>query len=173
MAKTSDISLERIIELNPNFKRLQTPHSLEKYEVWFPAELSERILSRQAELKIFIRKSRSGSKKFPQLVAHQKYRVRKGESLNSIARKYKMSLGHLKRINKLEGNRVLAGGSLRTQADTYEPSALVKYKVKRGDNLSIIAKKFGTSVKRIKLRNRTLKSRIVAGQILRIETSEL
>jgi LysM repeat protein len=99
--------------------------------------------------------------------------VRRGECLESIARRYKLSVGHLKRINGLKSNRLYVGARLRIKSRSYQPSKTVRYIVKRGDNLTFIANKFKTTVKRVRALNKLRKNTLAIGQVLRLEAANL
>ncbi len=71
------------------------------------------------------------------------HRVRRGENLSLIARKYSMSISSLKRLNQMRSSKILIGQKLKVKADSK------MYTVKKGDNLYRIARKYGLSVKRI------------------------
>ncbi|OEU66154.1 MAG: lytic transglycosylase [Desulfovibrio sp. S3730MH75] len=86
------------------------------------------------------------------------YRVRKGDTLWDIASRYKVSVNTLKRSNGLRSSRLKIGQKLYIPDNSAKRSKsskakaesvnkqLVKYKVRRGDNLSVIARKFGVRV---------------------------
>lgn len=122
----------------------------------------------------------------PRYVATEfSYRVRRGDTLSGIARKYRTSIGNLRRLNHL-GNRtsLRVGQRLRvperetnTARMEYEesnPSANrrvaasrdVRYhQVKRGENLSTIANKYRTSVAALREINQlSRRSVIMVGQ---------
>ncbi len=83
------------------------------------------------------------------------YKVQKGDSLWSISKNFGVSIQTLKQANALSGNRLKAGTKLyipditqkqtrhaRKKAESAHAS-IVKYIVKKGDNLWDIARKFG------------------------------
>jgi len=89
------------------------------------------------------------------------HRVRSGESLWSISRKYGMSVSQLARMNHISTKAVLqpgqrlqvagSGGSAGA-AETQRVAAVdgkVKYKVRRGDTLSGIARRYAVSVREL------------------------
>lgn len=96
--------------------------------------------------------------------------VRRGETLGSIAAKHKVSLGHLKRINELRSDRVLLGANLRIKPGSYRSSKFVRYKVRRGDNLMTITKRFGIPLSELKASNK-IGNRILVLQTLKITTN--
>ncbi|KQC10551.1 MAG: hypothetical protein APR62_01860 [Smithella sp. SDB] len=109
-----------------------------------------------------------------------KHRVKRGESLYSIARKYKVSIASIRSYNRLRSNRLIQGRRLtipvirgknanrnnkkQHQSKTFSS----KYKVRGGDTLSIIASRFESSTSQIKEINNMKTDKIYIGQILRI-----
>jgi membrane-bound lytic murein transglycosylase D len=109
------------------------------------------------------------------------YVVRSGDTLWSISRKFGTTVSTLKQSNGLRSNSLKAGqklyipdnsGQATRQAvkDAEKAKAqLVRYKVRRGDNLTAIARKFGVTVAELRQWN-ALNSRgtIYAGQQLKV-----
>ena len=105
--------------------------------------------------------------------SNRTHRVKSGESLGGIARQYRVSLAYLKKLNGLSSNRVFAGQNLRVTAKSYHPKAeksgkFVRYKVRRGDNLTAIARRFGLTVEDLKRANALKRTQVQVGQVLRV-----
>ena len=103
------------------------------------------------------------------------YRVKRGDSLSKIAKKYGVSVSLIKRVNRLKGSRIYVGQRLKIPVKARNRSIssgsytkYIIYRVKRGDSLIKIAKKFKTTVSAIKKANRLRRSTIYPGQKLRI-----
>ena len=75
-----------------------------------------------------------------------------------------MRLSHLKRINSLRSSRIMIGQSLRVSS----PGKVVRYRVRRGDNLIKLAQKFDTNVRDLKALNGIKGSKLYIGQELKI-----
>jgi membrane-bound lytic murein transglycosylase D len=106
------------------------------------------------------------------------HKVRRGETLSKIARRYQVKERELVALNNLRSrHRIRAGQVLRLPDDGRAPTVVARrpppadgiYRVRRGDNLSIISMRFGVSqrdlVKWNRLRNR---NQIAVGQELRV-----
>ena len=91
------------------------------------------------------------------------HKVRRGETLGLIAAKYGVSVNQLRDWNNISGNKIMSGKNLRIYPDgnqnyvsvnekknTVTKNNLYKYKVKKGDNLSEIAEKFGVTAQQIR-----------------------
>lgn len=171
IARASGIPEETLRAVNPHLKKRVPPGKT--YELWVPMhQVSSLSRARTALASAALTQARQlASAGRPSLSAvHQ---VRSGESLGLIARRYKLSIGHLKRMNGLKSDRILAGFKLRIKPRSYQPSQTVRYIVKRGDNLTFIANKFKTTVKRVRALNKLRKNTIVVGQVLRLDAVPL
>ncbi|WP_456479636.1 LysM peptidoglycan-binding domain-containing protein [Nautilia sp.] len=91
------------------------------------------------------------------------YRVKKGDTLYKIARKYSTAVKIIKDFNHI-------GRFLRIGQKIVIPisSVYVKYKVKKGDSLKKIAREFGIDYKRIMNINELKSTTIRVGQILKV-----
>lgn len=102
------------------------------------------------------------------------YRVRSGDTLWSIAKRFGTSPSSLQSANGLRGSSIKPGQVLRISAggsDAGSRSVDARYRVRRGDNLWSIAKKHGTSPRTIQRANGLRSSQIKPGQVLRIPTA--
>ncbi len=97
------------------------------------------------------------------------YRVKRGDNLTEIARRYKVSVSQLKSMNNLRSNRIYIGQKIKVVTDRAPSSiAFKKYRVRRGDNLTAIARRFNTSIGQIKTVNSIRGSALYAGQVIKI-----
>src|SRR4051794_28335384 len=96
-------------------------------------------------------------------------RVKSGDTLWELAQRHHTTVDILKKLNDLPGNgTIYIGQTLRipgtpAAARTRPTTRVVEkgYTVKAGDNLTMIAKKYGVSVRTIQLRNKLPRSGIV------------
>lgn len=102
------------------------------------------------------------------------YIVKKGDSLYSIANKYNTTIDELKRINNLTSNILSIGQVLKLPSD--KASAVeneentISYTVQKGDSLYSIARKYDTTIDRIKKLNNLTTNLLSIGQVLLIPT---
>jgi len=111
------------------------------------------------------------------------HRIRNGESLSSIATKYGVTIAQLKDWNNLRSDRISRGKKLsiysgdsknykNSVASTGRTNSTVKYKVKRGDSLGEISKKFDVTIAQIKKWNKLNSNKLLMGSNLVIHGSE-
>lgn len=178
-ASLAGISLKELLQLNPGFSRWATdpegPHRL-LVPASLPVDFEQQIASLPA----------------PEQVLVEHYRVKRGDNLFKIAKRFGLSPAELKRMNKLKSNRVAVGGMLvvahaRGGSEAYDQVreqlfgkrkaasstvAVRYYKVRRGDTLSSVARKHGITAKQLaRLNGLKTKSHLRLGQRLSIKAA--
>jgi membrane-bound lytic murein transglycosylase D len=109
------------------------------------------------------------------------YEVQRGDNLFSIAKKFNVSLEDLKKWNNLDDLNVQSGSKLAlvnkaTAQVAEEPNTetkIVEYKVKKGDYLGNIAKKYNVTAAEIKEWNDMDDNNVKFGQTLIVSKKEL
>ncbi len=109
------------------------------------------------------------------------HRIRSGESLSSIAAKYGVTIEQLKEWNNLKSNNIYKGKKLIVYTGNYKnvvnnlstDISSTKYKVRRGETLSEIAKKFNVSIAQLKKWNNLTSNNIRFGQVLKIHKRDV
>lgn len=152
-AKLAGLPLRELYQLNPGFSRWATspagPHRL-----LIPTSVSEDFEQLVQELPP------------PQRVVVQRYRVKRGDTLARIAKRFDLTQAELKRLNKLRGNKLPVGRQLvvarasrapqdyelsqdqrtaRLQSLSVRDKDRLKYRTKKGDTLWSVARKHGVS----------------------------
>ncbi len=178
VAEWASVPVEEIQSLNPELRRWTTPIRGDRYELTVPAGTADRI---SMEL---------GSASPNTLNALQWHVVRRGETLTTIARKLRVNRTDLAEANYLRttsrvktGQKLLvprmpsaallaraaAGASVQTADNDAVPAILestptetVVHRVRRGDTLFALARKYQTTVAQLKTLNR------LSGNMLRI-----
>lgn len=109
------------------------------------------------------------------------YVVQKGDNLSAIAKKFNTTVADIQEWNKLSSTNVSLGASLQVVqnptekeevADTVERKDIA-YSVQKGDNLGLIAKKFGVSVVELKQWNNLKSNAIAVGNSLIVAKNEI
>ncbi len=118
------------------------------------------------------------------------YRVKRGDNLSTIAKKYDVAVEDLKKWNNIRGNEVVYGKNLKINGTEAEQKSIVLakvevdkkgiqkdsvaattasfYVVQKGDNLSNIAKKFNITVADIQEWNKLVNNNVQLGASLQV-----
>ena len=99
------------------------------------------------------------------------YKVKNGDTLYSIAKKYNISVDELKELNNLKNNNITVGQVLKIKSNIPSEEVTGKnyYIVKSGDTLYSIAKKYNTTVDEIKKLNNLKSNNLSIGMELKIK----
>jgi membrane-bound lytic murein transglycosylase D len=170
---SSQLNLEKgtLAALNPELRHQATPDS--EYTLKVPAGYRKQTLAVLGTLNKWI----------PPEATYVLHTVRRGESVSTIARRYRTSVSAIARMNRLRRNYLIrAGQRLKIPSSRrgrrYSPPRelrLIKegkklvYVVRRGDSIHVIARAFNTTVKRIKDLNGLGNNIIKVGQRLVIQ----
>jgi membrane-bound lytic murein transglycosylase D len=168
IARALDVPAQTLEELNPSLRYKATPDYVFTLNV--PEDRKEEFLAKLEKIPLWK----------PPKRAYVVHRVRYGETLSGIAMKYKVPVRHIVRANRLRSaSRIRAGQRLRiplrgnvlvTTAKTYPKGSKLQYRVRRGDSLWLIAKRFNTSVASIKALNDIHSDLLQSGQLITIKT---
>jgi len=142
LAQAADISRDDLFRFNPGLDHSQYLNV--SVTLYAPETMYVRILA-------------SASDAVP---AHIHIRIRPGDNLWTLAKKYHTTLRHLKHINPHIAHLLRPGRSLRVPAKRFNAAAplpnpmlargrRIHYRVRGGDNLWNIAKRFGTTSRAI------------------------
>lgn len=111
------------------------------------------------------------------------YVVQSGDNINAIAEKYKVTPAQIIEWNNLTDTTIHQGTSLQIAYDSKESIKMelaqspelkeIQYTVQKGDNLSIIAKKFGATVENLKEWNSLSSAAITLGSELIVAKDEI
>ncbi|MFH1197036.1 MAG: LysM peptidoglycan-binding domain-containing protein [bacterium] len=112
-----------------------------------------------------------------------KHKIRRGETISSIAYKYGVSVQQVKNWNDISGNKIYQGNTLKIYSGKEEPGSyasnstgsnnkLTKYRIRKGDSLSEIADRFGVTTKQLMDWNKLKSSRIAAGKTIKVYSDE-
>lgn len=104
----------------------------------------------------------------PKRVAKSRtHRVRSGESLYTIGKRYGVSVDRLKAANGLRRNTIRVGQELVIPSVSNQKAVPV-YRVRGGDTLSEIARRYGMTVSKLRSANGLTSNRLRIGQELKI-----
>ncbi|TDM50004.1 LysM peptidoglycan-binding domain-containing protein [Macrococcoides goetzii] len=121
------------------------------------------------------------AKKYVTKTVNKDYKVQKGDTLSSIAKKYGVTVEQLKKLNNLTSNTIKTNQVIKVpvkvQVEVDDKGVTTKkttktttktHAIKWGDTLGGIAKKYGTTVDELKKYNGLKSDTIIAGRTLKI-----
>jgi membrane-bound lytic murein transglycosylase D len=168
VAKSIGVPEAELKELNAELRYKITPG--DDYKLKLPPGTGDLLLAEIDQIPVSL----------PPQRAFSYHRVRHGETLSVIARKYHTSVGSIMRANNLHrSNFIVAGKSLKIPQRGYanitvpvyekpKNGQAVTHMVRKGDSLYIIAKQYGTTTKKIQELNNLTSTMLHKGQILTI-----
>lgn len=131
-------------------------------------ETSSQAQSEENTQKLHSPQNIRGSQKGADSLQFTTHQVQPGETLWSIAQKYHSTVETLATLNKIEGNNIKVGQKLFIDKN-HSKFEKKHYIVSKGDTLSSISRKTGTSVKEIIKKNKLDSNVIKPKQVLVID----
>lgn len=182
-----------LLALNPNVKRGTIPKEAKNYPLKVPSDLKEKIIAGRRPL--YDTAGKVGREHLDHLMRNtpgstygrikKVYRVKRGDVLGIIARRYRVRVSDIRTWNNLNGNLIKVGQYLKiwviptynnSRKNLYANTAGSKknsyykgktvYEVKPGDTLWEIANAHGFSIKKLKEMNNLQSNTIMPGQKL-------
>jgi membrane-bound lytic murein transglycosylase D len=161
VAETIDVDVETLRSLNPSLLRLATPDD-PAFELRLPAGTAQKFSAEIADIPP------------EKWVSWRRHRVEPGETLTSLAKKYKVTAAAIAAANSLGGSTALTAGDKliipATQPAAETKSRLVRYRVRKGDTLGGIADQFSVSTDQLRKWNALKSAKVSRGMVLRVYT---
>ncbi|MGB5750331.1 MAG: LysM peptidoglycan-binding domain-containing protein [Desulfobacterales bacterium] len=166
VAKSIGVSEQVLRDLNPELRYRILPG--DNYRLRIPPGNSDLLTAKIDQVPV----------SHPPQRAYVYHRVRNGETLSVIARKYRTSVRSIMRANNLRrSNYIVAGKRLKIPRRGYMQSSpptvqkprsgqAVNHIVRKGDSLFTIAKRYGTTTKKIQELNHLTTTTLQKGQVL-------
>lgn len=169
IAELINIPLKTLCDLNPALRYKILPDS--QYTIRVPSTKGDTLLASLDNLKVTQLPQRSFSY----------HRVRRGESLSTIANRYRTSIRAIARANNINKRNLIVAGkilkiphrgssihrSYASSSKTYNVNAS-EHIVKRGDSLWIIARRYRTTTKSIQKLNNLKTTDLHIGQVIKL-----
>ena len=166
--------IEMLRELNPQYRNDIVPGNIKPYHLRLPVQLIYAYLNSQDSIinyrqEYFARQQTVE----PAKLEYGYHKIRNGESLSSIAKKYHTTVTKLKELNGLKNNNIRAGQSIKVPvalnsnlSSVCNSHTVKSHKVKSGETLGSIASRYGISVNALKKSNGLNSNLIRIGQVL-------
>jgi membrane-bound lytic murein transglycosylase D len=166
VAKEIGVSAHELNLLNPELRLKVTPPN--PYSLRVPKGKDQILLAKLDKIPAWS----------PPKSSYISHRVRKGETLSLIALKYRTSVSSIVRANGIRHKHLIrvgqklkiplkgSGSSLYASKPKLLPGG--KYRIRKGDSLWLIAKKFNTNTKTLMRINNLKTTRLYVGQTLKI-----
>lgn len=178
IAAALEINEETLNALNPELRHRMTPDR--EYSLKVPAATTERFARvsdsiQAADKPQQVRLARKSGAKH--------HKVKRGESIASIAHHYGISANTLMSVNGLAvGKRIHVGqrlivpgrgvrhvkGATGQSSERDKSDEIIRYKVKKGDTIATIAQRSGATISEIKKLNNLKGDTIRLGQIIKV-----
>lgn len=186
ISQVLDVSVEMLQELNPQYLQNLIPgSSIKQYSLRLPTQQIFRYIEMQDSIVSLAYEhdmAEYGVAGEELTVSNEPiyHKVKKGETLSKIARKHGTTVKNIKAWSGIKSDRLSIGQMLivgwtngapppEKKKESAATSASGTYhKVKKGETLSTIASKYGTTVKKLKKANNLKNDKITVGQRLRI-----
>ncbi len=161
VAETIDVDVDTLRNLNPSLLRMATPDD-PAFELHLPPGTAERFSAEIADIPA------------DKWVSWRRHRVAAGETLTSIAKKYRVTPKAIADANNLEHAVALNTGE-KLIIPAIQPSAenkrrMVSYRVRKGDTFLGIADRFSVEPEDLRKWNRLAANKVRRGMVLRVYT---
>ncbi|MGD0735933.1 MAG: transglycosylase SLT domain-containing protein [Terracidiphilus sp.] len=153
-----DAPMDELMALNPSLLRMVTPPDT-SFDLHLPAGTATLFQQRVALIP-------EGKRN-----AWRYHRVVPDDTLESVARTYRVSVAELAAVNQLGEGKSISGmeGLVVPQAPTAAPSArMLMYTARRGDTLVTIADRFGVSLNQLRRWNKIEGVKVEVGRRLHV-----
>ncbi len=178
LAEISQLSIKEIYQLNPAYHRWATDPS-PPHRLLFPVDIADKVIQALDQYPVDKR------------IRWQRYRIKSGDSLSEISKKFGVSKAVIKSINHLETDVIRTGKTLlipqaqkgqnfyakrpdeilATRYAKHKERKIV-YSVRNGDSLYSIAKRFRVTINNIKRWNNLKRQKYIQpGQKLKLYIS--
>ncbi len=171
VARELGIPLKVLTELNPELRYQVTPAT--PYSLKVPSGMTEVLLAKLEEIRGWA----------PPENAYVYHRVKKGETLSLIAMKYRTTVRKIIMANNIRRKHFIRAGqklkiplkdtsyrNLRASRVDLPPDGL--YRIRKGDSLWLIARRFNTNTKTLERINNLKSTRLYVGQVIKIAETD-
>lgn len=181
VAAVADIDEDELYQLNPALKKRETLNR--PLHLLVPTAKAQLVKATLADPKqlVALRPMRPAVERIASAtpVRATSYTVRRGDNLGSIARANKVSVRDLQRWNKISGHTLKVGqtlvmrdnratGGRKLAANKPAKQRTTQYRVRKGDSLYQVAKRFNVETRHLKRWNPNASKALKPGQMLTV-----
>ena len=122
VASVSNIDIEQLRSLNPQFKKDIIPGNSKSYALQLPNNTANIFIEREDSIYAYEAQKYLNKRKtvpVPETISPKNakgakyHKIRKGDTLGGIARTYGVSVRQIRELNGIQGNNITAGKNLR------------------------------------------------------------
>lgn len=164
VAESIDTPVETLQSLNPQLLRMTTPSNVQDFQLTLPLGMKEKFFNEMAAIPEDKR------------VFWRRHRVAEGETLSTIAQKYRTSVSAIAQVNGISSRGVLSEGAkiIIPASPSSRKTVAIKHRVERGDTLASIALKYDVTPQELRQWNRLgAKTVLAKGQRLTVRVPDL
>lgn len=185
IAETLDFPEALLYELNTELRYKVLPKT--EYALKIPVGAGEQLIAKIESIPAAtVEQEKVQQSKRQSRV--RKYTVRRGDTLSKIAKRFGTKVKTIMRANGLGSKHFIVAGDVlkipgkdkyyskkksytKSKPKIYVNKTTVRHVVKQGDSLWIIARRYGTTTKKIRKLNNLPNARLHIGQILKIKAA--
>ncbi len=164
VADKVNVAREDLFALNPELRQKVTPDR--EYLLKVPVGKGDILLATIDEVPLWT----------PPQKTYAYHKVRRGDTLSAIAAKYRSRVRDIVRANKIRKRHMIRVGQklkiplkgARVYASNPKLLPGGKYRIKKGDSLSVLAQRFNTKTTAIQRLNKMNSTMLYVGQIIKI-----
>lgn len=187
ISKMTGLDVEEIERLNPIYKRNYIPKGVPNYSLQLPLEQIGTLVSMEdslyaLEYEIYVKKTETNTPESKDTSKttdpYEYHKVRAGETLGTIASRYRMSVHEIQRINGLSSTKIYVGQRLKVKKGSgsvsHNPQTTTTtkkyYTVRSGDTFGKIAQRHRMTITQLKRLNPRINiDRLSIGQKIRVK----
>lgn len=177
VAQTMNISEKNLKSLNPELRNNMLPG--EEYTLRVPIGKSQVLMAKIDEIPAY---SAQPAVRQGGTATLRHHKVRRGENISLIAKRYGVSIQAITNANRLNRNYLIVTGQTlkipvagstvaRSKHKTSSSKQIINHAVRAGDSLWVLARRYGTTTKKIQELNGLRGSKLYIGQVLKIDSS--
>lgn len=172
ISNISGIPYEELRLLNPELRRNATPPGDSVYHLKVPVGTGMKVMDVLDRIPTYKFPSYSEKTRLAKKGSSLWYRVRPGDTLEKVSKRFRVPVQTLKKRNNLSGSLIKVGDVLSIRPSHSDQTRLAKkgsslrYRVRPGDTLGKVSKRFRVPIQTLKQRNNLSSSLIKIGDLL-------